>query len=309
MNLLATSVHLFRNSILCRFFLFPKMFVAILGRVRPEVTYMKKCILLARSLDLHRALFPHVDATESPHKQGLDPNVALGVHPFMVGAGILYSHTVHKLTLSGKSARTHVTCDEVADLCLQSLASHEVEEPASEHWKMVRDAVRDGKDTDVLKYVDVYVFKKCRFDYFLCSSKLAQELLASPGKSEASSFCIVRNGAGTGQVYPACIRFFVMMKWRHNPDIFERFALAWKFPVDTDATECQAFGRQVYRVDVGTELDDKNLSMIPVSNILRPVFVIKVPDGSNRAMWRLVQFQGRLLGSLEEGNFEAVDCD
>jgi hypothetical protein len=42
----------------------PKLFVAGLGRVKPEVTYMKMCIVLGKALALHRALYPNVDDME-----------------------------------------------------------------------------------------------------------------------------------------------------------------------------------------------------------------------------------------------------
>jgi hypothetical protein len=289
----------------CRFFLVPKLFVAGLGRVKPEVTYMKMCIVLGKALSLHRALFPHIDKMEQMERglhasRSVDPHAAHALHPYMKGAAITYDQLIMQRCRSGTSSRKHVSCSSVAEVCMHSLREHMAAEPSNAYLaRALEDAATDI--SAVFKYTSAYVFKRCQFQHFLASSQLAGTMLSRQGKSEASSFCLLRHvdEQGLESFQPALIQYFVMTQCHYGPDM-ERWAKIWKLPVVTDQVECESFGRTVFRVDVSTELKAENEAVVPVSCLIRPFILIKVPADSRRVMWRLVQFQGRLLGGCEE---------
>jgi hypothetical protein len=279
------------------------MCVAGLGRVTPEVTYMKMCVVLGKALALHRAVYPHIDVEQAKHRlhdaQGADPRAAEGSHPFLKGSAIPYTAVVAQRCMAGTSSRKDVSCNSVAEVCIQSLRAHVAAEPGHATWAGLRDEC--ASDTlVVLKYATTHVFRRCQFEYFLASSQLAVNLLSSKGKSEASSYRVLRDedDQGYATVCPALIQYIVMVQWHHLPEV-ERWAKVWKLPVVTDEIECESFGRTVFRADISTELNSENEAVVPVSDILRPFILIKVPPESSRVMCRLVQFQGRLLGSCE----------
>lgn len=268
---------------------------------------MKMCLMLGRALALHRALYPHIDEQEKRRRrrasQGTDPRAGTGLHPYLKGAAISYTALIAQRCQAGTSHRTDVTCEDVAASCQSSLEEHFEVHPEDPTWQAIHAACA-GNSLKILDFLTAHVFKRCQMDHFLASSKLACTSIARIGHSEASSYCLVSVVGEDGQDcrMPAVVLYFFMLQW-HQSNGVERWAKVCVLSYCTDENECSAFGQTVYRIDVSVETKKENELVLPVSDIARPVILIK--PGPRRVMCRLVQFQGRLLGSYaREGREE-----
>ena len=138
---------------------------------------------------------------------------------------------------------------------------------------------------------------------YLMSSELTSRILAKEGKSEAGSYCLVRRyDASDQELQPMIIRYFILIDW-HNTSRVDRIAVAGPIPVQTQEEESFAFGQTVFRFHRNVDMNPDNDVWIPVERICRPLILIKTPSSSYRCMWRLVQFQGKLLGTFAESDF------
>jgi hypothetical protein len=291
-----------------RFFLEPKCLVAGVGRVKPEVTYMKACIIPDRQLRLHRARFPRVEVEEKRVTTGAnaDPNHSAGCFPYLHGAPIRYTPLVAQRCRNNRSTRDLVPIDHVVDWCieeaLRSLAFCADDQFGA--WRAVEAVAREERDS-ILACARVVVFHRCQLCTMLVSSQLSSKTLAREGKSEASSYCLVNTapeGAMSEVLEPCFVRYFVMMAW-NVPGTISRMAVVCPITFRTVADECEAFGQTVFRFDPRVDLNPDKDVLLPVSNIVRPLILVKTPQESARCMWRLVQFQGKLLGTFSVSTF------
>lgn len=104
---------------------------------------------------------------------------------------------------------------------------------------------------------------------------------------------------------PAFVRYFMLVQWMNEEQTVDRLAKV-NIPNMSQQNEGEvekdnlAFGSKVYRFDPGTDIHEDNDRWIDVSDIVRPVILIK--SKPPRPVWRLVQFQGKLLGSFVDGD-------
>jgi hypothetical protein len=282
--------------------------VAGVGRVKPEVTYINACILPDRQLRLHKARFPRVEVQEKRITRGVnaDPNHSAGRCPFLKGAPIPYTTKVATRCRNSRSTRDLVPLDSVVDWCVEELLRCLAFCPDNQldAWRAIDAAIAENKDL-VLACARVVVFHRCQLCTMLVSSQLSSKCLAKEGKSEASSYCLVNTAPETALqsvLEPCCVRYFVMMAWQ-APGTISRMAVVCPIAFRIDADECDAFGQTVFRFDPKVDMQAERDVMIPVSSIVRPLILIKTPQRTARCMWRLVQFQGKLLGSFSQSEF------
>jgi hypothetical protein len=294
------------NMLMCRFFLEPKCLVAGVGRVVPEITYMKSCTLLDRALKLYRARIPGIDAEPKALRlgQNADPMHALDKRPYLKGPPVSYTERVAKRCRNKTSSRK-IPVDDVIEWCVQVLVSHltdpDCPDEESHMWAENEATVAEDK-ARMLSCAKVAVFHRCQMPNFLVSSELSSQTLAREGKSEASSYCLAYATSSTGvrQLVPCFVKYFVLMEWGLSTS---RMAAALPIPFVTDDAESESFGQTVFRFDKNVDLDAAELQAIPVDDIVRPFILVKTPPNSPRCMWRLLQFQGKLLGSFDESEY------
>jgi hypothetical protein len=236
-----------------------------------------------------------------------DPNHATGSLPVLKGDPIIYTPQVATRCRNRTSSRDLVPLDDVIAWCTEEAVSNLHKASASDDddnfraWATVEVAVAEDKDA-VLASAGVAVFHRCQLDNMLVSSQLSSKTLWREGKSEASSYCLVRRDDESGTLVPCFVRYFVLMQW-HVPAVVSRMAVVCPVDYGTDEEECAAFGQTVFRFDRKVDLRPERDMLVPVSSIMRPMILIKTPTGSVRCMWRLVQFEGKLLGSFDQSEY------
>jgi hypothetical protein len=291
----------------CRFFLEPKCLVAGVGRVAPEVTYIKACILPDRALMIHQARCPRVQRSERKVRraESADPYHAVGRLPILKGEAITYTPLVATRCRNKTSSRTLVPLDDVIQWAIEEVMNNLAGCPDKQldAWKQVEEAIREDHDK-VLSCARVAIFHRCQLHKMLVSSELSSRSLEREGKSEASSYCLVRtvDELGNSQLKPCLISYFILMDWNLALPT-SRTAVVSPIGYRTDEEECHAFGQTVFRFDPFVDVQRDEQEQVPVSSLVRPFILIKTPHGSNRCMWRLVQFQGKLLGNFEQCDF------
>jgi hypothetical protein len=300
------SAHL--KEFTCRFFLEPKCHVAGVGRVAPEVTYMRSCVLPDRALKLHRARFPRVDLPDLQVQRcsDADPNHATRCLPVLKGNPIIYTPLVATRCRNNTTSRELVPVDDVVHWCVQEAIRKLVKSSDMgdvdkfQAWSSVERSFAEDKDA-VLASARVAVFHRCQLENMLVSSELSSKTLEREGKSEASSYCLVRLDEQADTMVPCFVRYFVLMQW-HAAAVISRMAVVCPVEYKTDEDECAAFGQTVFRFD-RKDLQTENDILVPVVSIIRPMILIKTPKGGVRFMWRLVQFEGKLLGSFDHSEY------
>lgn len=281
----------------------------------PEITYMKACILPDRALELYRAKYPHIEEEMRGKRLGphADPNHILAQIPCLLGEPIVYTERVAKMCINGTAERKNAPVDEVVGFCVKVLTgivnNPDPDWPADvlERWATHAAAVEEDR-VQVLGCAKVAVFHRCRLSTFLVSSGLTLQVNKAVGKSEASSYCLAHTVGeeGARKIGPCFVKYVVLMRWGLGLCI-NRMAVVCPVPFKTKVEEVQAFGQIVFRFDKA-EFDRKksfiaNTQIIPVEDLIRPFILIRPPDDPNMCMWRLVQFQGKLLGTFEEDDF------
>lgn len=266
---------------------------------------MKSCILLDRSLNLYRAMHPEIEAQQTVKTSGKrnDPNMATGVRPYLAGYPILYSERVATMAANGTLQRTHVSVADVVRWCVQTMA-RSLEDPECPHdqfrsWAAIFAYCAED-DSKVLAMGKMVVLHRLQMPSFLVSSELSCKRLLREGNSEASSYCLAHIPQDTGekQLLPCHVKYFILMEWQLSLPT-NRMAVVCPIPLNTSEEEGDAFGQTVFRFDK-SQLPKIDPVLIPVQDIVRPCILIKTPPRSPRCMWRLVQFQGKLLGSFEQ---------
>ncbi len=264
---------------------------------------MKKCSLLDRALKLHRARYPHLEGAEvAPLGETHDPNKARDIRPYLKGAPCEYTELIATRCDNKTSSRDDVLpVSEVVRYCTQqlldALAYCDVDDLST--WQQ-REAQVAQNPRSVLSLARVAVYHQCQMHTFLLSSELSCRILARERKSEAGSYCMVLIPHELGEkVEPAFVRCFILIDWHHGGPT-HRVAIVCPVPYVTDEEECSAFGQAVFRFDRRVDLQSDLDIMVPVQDIRRPLILIKTPTGSHRCMWRLVQFQGKLLGGFDQ---------
>jgi hypothetical protein len=272
---------------------------------------MNACIIPDRQVRLHKARFPRVEVQENLIIRGVnaDPNHSAGRVPFLKGAPIPYTPKVATRCRNKRSSRDLVQLDSVVDWCVEEALRRLAYCPDNQldAWRAIEAAIAGNKDS-VLACARVVVFHRCQLDTMLVSSQLSSKCLSRVGKSEASSYCLVNTAPETALqsvLEPCCVRYFAMMAWQ-LPGTISRIAVACPIAFRTDADECDAFGQTVFRFDPQVDMQPERNAMIPVSRIVRPLILIKTPNNTARCMWRLVQFQGKLLGSFNQSEFSVI---
>lgn len=293
---------------MCRFFLEPKCQVAGVGRMAPEVTYIKMCVMLDRGLRFWRARYPQVEHRNlhvkrvGPHA---DPAVQGGTFPQLRGEPTRYTRMVatRARNMTGRKGISMDVVDTILQVCKASLKQHCRQDPDEILWLELANALKDP-DTDPLdmfNHVDVSVFKRCQFDTFLASSDLAVTSFRSVGRSEAGSYCMFKTYSDAKVVYRPCyIKHFLLLQWKVKNTI-ERAARVTPVPYELDSRECAAFGQDVYRF-TRAEMEEAQDKLVSLHHLVRPLILIKPVSGLVKC--RLVQFQGCLLGG-----FHAADDD
>jgi hypothetical protein len=268
---------------------------------------MEKCILLDRALKLHRARHPQRHEAEfGPLGDKSDPNHAPDIRPYLKGAPSEYTELIAARCDNKTSSRDYIVpVAEVVWYCTQQLleALAYCDDDVMGIWQQ-REAEIARSPRAVLSLARVAVFHRCQMLNFLVSSELSSRTLAREGKSEAGSYCIVqtRDELGRNKLEPAFVRYFIMINWHHGgPN--QRVAVVCPIPYGTDDDECAAFGQTVFRFDRSTDLQAGADIMVPVENVRRPLILIKTPAYSQRCMWRLIQFQGKLLGTFDQSDY------
>lgn len=295
--------------VLCRFFLEPKCLVAGVGRVAPELTYMKSCTLLDRALKLFRAQFPSAAKIVEKKATGddSDPHHALDKRPYLKGDATKYSERVAKRCRNSTSVRS-TPVSEIVDRCCEELTSklHDCPQVELERWVQIynRCALEsehdDSNRLEVLSCARVVVFHRCVMPDFLVSSEKSSGILTTEGKSEASSYCLayLTSDAGVKELQPCFVKYFILMEWGQGLPT-SRTAVVCPISYQTQDAEGDVFGQTVFRFDK-TQGISKDAKVIAVEDIVRPFILVKTPAASARCMWRLVQFQGKLLGSFDD---------
>jgi hypothetical protein len=100
---------------------------------------------------------------------------------------------------------------------------------------------------------------------------------------------------------PALIRHFLLVQWMDKEQTVDRLARVNMIDMSQqNQTESEvddaAFGSKVYRFDPKTDINPQNDCWIAVSAIVRPMILFK--SKPPKCIWRLIQFQGKLLGSF-----------
>jgi hypothetical protein len=126
------------------------------GRVAPEITYIKTCMMQDRALTLWRAKFPSVDSVDNGRRLGLnaDPRAVSKTCPYLKGEPLLYTKQVAKRCANGTSRREEVHVESVLRICSSALAQHlrqETDEPA---WQEINASVEEAVEVDELKILD-----------------------------------------------------------------------------------------------------------------------------------------------------------
>jgi hypothetical protein len=278
------------------------------GRVKPEVSYINACIIPDRQLRIHKARYPRVEMQEKRIIRGVnaDPNHSVGQFPFLKGAPIPYTTQVAARCRNNRSSRDLVPLDSVVGWCIEEVLRSLAFCPDNmlHAWKAVEAAISENKDS-VLACARVVMFHRCQLSTMLVSSQLSSKCLRREGKSEASSYCLVNTAEEStphAVLEPCLVRYFLMMDW-YVPGTISRMAVVCPIAFRTDADECEAFGQSVFRFDPRVDLPLEGNVLIPVCRIVRPLILIKTPHSTARCMWRLVQFQGKLLGSFSQSDF------
>ncbi|NJR41268.1 MAG: hypothetical protein HC767_00060 [Akkermansiaceae bacterium] len=232
-----------------------------------------------------------------------DPHHALGKRPHLKGLPIAYTQRVEKRCRNGTSRRA-VPVSQVVDGCINVItdALHDCPQEDLAKWTAMMNTVFEDRG-QVLTCARVAVFHRCMMHNFLVSSRLSSGTLAREGKSEASSYCLAHltNRDGAKVTGPCFVKYFVLMEWGGGLPT-SRVAAVCPVTFDTRDEERGAFGQTVFRFDptVGRQSD---IEFIHVDDIIRPFILIKPQADPGRCMWRLVQFQGKLLGSFDEEDY------
>jgi hypothetical protein len=126
------------------------------------------------------------------------------------------------------------------------------------------------------------------------SSSLSSQLLAREGKSGASSYCLVNTASVRGEsaTVSAFIRFFMLVQWMNTECTVDRLARVNMIDISqANERECEldefVFGSKVYRFDPLTDLRDENDEWINVSEIVRPLILLK--SKPPKCVWKLIQ--------------------
>jgi hypothetical protein len=266
-----------------------------LGLVAPDVTYITRCPTLDRGLLLWRAKYPHVDSVQYVKRLGAhtDPRSRTGDCPCLKGESIRYNKEIAIRCMNGTSRREEVSVEDVIGHSVYALLAHSRRAPEQPFWRTAVQSLRGSENLlKVFDLVTASVFKRCQFDKILTSSDLVLSSFAVVGRSEAGSYCMVKLQTGDQTRFvPAYIRYFLLLNW-HGTDTMDRFVKVNRIQYRLDASECEAFGQQVFRFDPSVDVSSKNGDIVSVDSIVRPLILIKPVPGPSRCMSRLVQFEG-----------------
>lgn len=288
---------------LCRFFLEPKWQVVGTGRVAPHVTWMKACCMMDRALLLMKARYAaFVHARERSRKrtpgEHADPNAGSNRRPRLEGTGQHYTKLVSDRCDRGTSERK-VPVQDVVSGCMYLLNSRAEDACA---WFLDVVAGVQGNSEQVFLHCKAVVFHRARLQHCLVSSALTLDAVTREGKSNASAYCLVSVPTGEAghprAVVPAYIRYFLLVQWQDTNNSTDRLArvnIIDVLPQDADVDA--AFCSRVHRFDPGPGVRRERDRWVHVSDIVRPLILIKAKPPN--CVWRLVQFQGRLLGSFD----------
>jgi hypothetical protein len=277
---------------------------------------MKSCTLLDMSLLSHEARFPDAGKhlarkRKRPRGQHSDPRTGTTECPCLVGVGpgVHYTKRVADCCKRGTSTRAHVPPGDVIEVCLKLLEVH-MGSSTNAWWKGVADGVQDDH-TRILLQCKAVLLHRCRLSGFLMSSALSGKLLSMEGKSEASSYCLVRPQAGApGQpLVPAFVHFYLLVQWQDPESTIDRMARVCLIKEEDASGESilddAAFCSHVWRFDPGVGMGPERNRWIRVAQIERPVILIKRKQGLSVS--KLVQFEGRLCGSYDDNETVHVD--
>lgn len=291
-----------------RFFLEAKCLVAGVGRVKPEVTYLKSCVLLDRTLKLYAARFPSAGGLQKDAGIcSLDPHQTADRRPYLKGAPIKYTERIAKKCFKFPHLREDAPVQHVVQWCVQALHLAFNDPTVSEEdgplWQSLLLHTQNDSGKVLSCCTEVAVVHRCQMPTFLMSSELSCKKLAVEGLSEASSYCLSYiTGADGTRLVPCFVKYFVFMQWMLGLPA-SRMAVVIQVPFDTGHEDTEGFGQTVFRFDKG-DFGKVKPQLIPVTDIVRPLILIKTPSGSrDKCMWRLVQYQGKLLGTFDESDY------
>jgi hypothetical protein len=161
----------------------------------------------------------------------------------------------------------------------------------------------DGSSDKILSHCKPVVFHRCRLQNCLMSSALTLPSVAREGKSDASSYCLVsiKTGEADKERTPvaAYVRYYLLVQWQDPYNTVDRLARVNIIDVlPQSAADDAAFCSSVCRFDRDVDINEHNDRWIQVTDIVRPVILVKAK--LPKCVWKLVQFQGRLLGCFDD---------
>jgi hypothetical protein len=241
---------------------------------------MKSCTVLDRGLLPHEAKYPdagkHLNRKRNrPLGLHSDPRTGTDERPCLVGVGpgVHYTKLVADRCKRGTSSRAHVSSEVVIQCCMMLLQEH-MANSTTAWWKEVSEGLVD-ENSSILLHCKAVLLHRCRTTKFLVSSALSRKVLSVEGKSDASSYCLVRTNGAQGRVaVPAFVHFFLLVQWQDPACRVDRVAkvciIKEEEPSQESALDDAAFCSHVWRFDPDLGMGPERDRWIRVSQIVRP---------------------------------------